>query len=127
MRAGKSVWYANRINTTNSTVSTYDTPKELFTRFNYLSVMPASTRGFMEVMKYGEDISKTWTVIANANAFDGMFKEGDVFWVDDEKPIPELEAEYGNGSTANAVVESVAYVNATISITLKRNKSQVKE
>lgn len=127
MRAGKSVWYANRINTTNSTVSTYDTPKELFTRFNYLSVMPASTRGFMEVMKYGEDISKTWTVIANANVFDGKFKEGDVFWVDGEKPIPELEAEYGNGATANAVVESVAYVNATISITLKRNKSQVKE
>jgi hypothetical protein len=88
--------------------------------------MPATSRGFMEVMKYGEDIDSTWTAIANDRAFHGKIKEGDLFWLDGERPIPELESEYGNGATATAVVKSVAYVNYTIAITLTRNKEQVK-
>ena len=127
MKAGKSVWYSNRIEISNATIPSFDTPKEIITRFNYFSVMPATSRGFTEIMKHGEDVNKTWTVIANSNAFDGMFKEGDVFWVDGHKPIPEIEEEYGNGSSANAVVDDVAYVNSIISITLKKNKKQIKE
>ena len=78
-------------------------------------------------MKYGEDIDSTWTAIANINAFDGKINVGDLFWLDGEKPIPELEEEYGNGATATAVVKSVAYVNHSISIILTRNKDQVKQ
>jgi hypothetical protein len=78
-------------------------------------------------MKYGEDVDSTWTAIANANEFNGKIKEGDKFWLDGESPIPELEAEYGNGATATAVVKSVSYVNLTIAITLTRNKEQVKQ
>lgn len=127
MRIGKSVWHSARIKESNSIVSTYQEPIEICTRFNYFSVVPATSRGFMEVMKYGEDVDSTWTAIANDRAFHGKIKEGDLFWLDGEKPIPELEAEYGNGSTANAVVKSVAYVNMSIAITLTRNKDQVKQ
>jgi hypothetical protein len=79
----------------------------------------------MEVMRYGEDIDNTWTAIANARAFDGKIKEGDLFWIDGEEPNEELEAVYGNGATATAVVKNVSYVNLTMHITLTRNKDKV--
>ena len=127
MRVGESIWHSARINSNNAEISEYSKPTEIRTRFNYFTVMPATSRGFMEVMKYGEDIESTWTAIANDRAFHGKIKEGDLFWLDGEKPIPELETEYGNGATATAVVKSVAYVNMSISITLTRNKDQVKQ
>ena len=127
MRVGESVWHSSRINEANAEISDFAEPTEIRTRFSYFTVMPATSRGFMEVMKYGEDIDSTWTAIANDRAFHGKIKEGDLFWLDGEKPIPELEEEYGNGSTATAVVKSVAYVNMSISITLTRNKDQVKQ
>jgi hypothetical protein len=125
MRVGEIIWHSARINEPNAEISEYAEPIEIRTRFNYFSVMPATSRGFMEVMKYGEDIDSTWTAIANDRAFHGKIKEGDLFWLDGEKPIPELEEKYGIGSTANAVVKSVAYVNLTIAITLTRNKDKV--
>jgi hypothetical protein len=127
MRIGQSIWYSSRINKSNSEFSEYDDPIEIKTRCNYFTVMPATSRGFMEVMQYGEDLDSTWTAIANARYFDGKIKEGDLFWLDGEKPIPELEEEWGVGATANAVVKSVAYVNHTISITLTRNKDKAKQ
>lgn len=127
MRVGESIWVANRINEDNAEIAEYAEPTEIRTRFNYFTVMPATSRGYMEVMKYGEDIDSTWTAIANDRAFHGKIKEGDLFWLDGETPIGELEAEYGNGATATAVVKSVAYVNMSISITLTRNKDQVKQ
>lgn len=126
MRIGKSVWYASRIEDANSTVSTFKSPEEIVTCWNYFSVMPATSRGFTEMVKYGESINETWTIIANYNVFEGKFKEGDVFWVDGNKPDPEIEEEYGIGSSANAVVDNVGYINSTISVTLKKNKNQVK-
>lgn len=127
MRIGDSVWHAKRVNIENAEIAEFENPIEIRTRCNFLTVMPATSRGFMEVMKYGEDIDSTWVAIANDRAFHGKIKEGDLFWLDGEKPIPELEAEYGNGATATAVVKSVAYVNFTIHITLTRNKEQVKQ
>lgn len=127
MRVGDSIWYSARINDCNAEKANYDEPIEIRTRFNYFTVMPATSRGYMEVMKYGEDVDRTWTAIANDRAFHGKINVGDLFWLDGEKPIPELEEEYGIGSTANAVVKSVAYVNMSISITLTRNKEQVKQ
>lgn len=127
MRVGESIWHSARINENNAEMPDYEKPTEIRTRFNYFTVMPATSRGFMEVMKYGEDVDSTWTAIANDRAFHGKINAGDLFWLDGEKPIPELEEEYGNGSTATAVVKSVAYVNMTISITLTRNKDQVKQ
>ena len=77
------------------------------------------------MFKYGEDIDNVWTVIANARSFGGKIKEGDVMWVDGHKPDDNLEAQYGYGCTANAVVKSVSYVNYSMSITLIRNRDQV--
>jgi hypothetical protein len=127
MRVGESIWHASRINSDNAEIAEYAEPTEIRTRFNYFTVMPATSRGYAEVMKYGEDVDSTWTAIANDRAFHGKINVGDLFWLDGEKPIPELEAEYGNGATATAVVKSVAYVNLTISIILTRNKDQVKK
>lgn len=125
MRVGETVWHSSRIDTANAEISEYAKPTKIRTHFNYFSVMPVSSRGYMEVMKYGEDIDNTWTAIANDRVFHGKIKEGDLFWIDGDKPIPELEAEYGNGATATAVVKSVSYVNFTIAITLTRNKDKV--
>ena len=125
MRVGEIIYHSARINEANAEVSEYANPTKILTKFNYFTVMPATSRGFMEVMKYGEDVDSTWVAIANDRAFHGKVKVGDLFWLDGEKPIPELEAEYGNGATATAVVKSVAYVNLTISITLTRNKDKV--
>lgn len=127
MRVGESIWHASRINESNAEIADFANPTEIRTQFNYFTVMPATSRGFMEVMKYGEDVDSTWTAIANDRAFHGKIKEGDLFWLDGEKPIPEIEAKYGNGASATAVVKSVSYVNLTISITLTRNKDQVKQ
>lgn len=127
MRVGDNVWHSSRINESNAEILEYNKPTKIKTRFAYFTVMPATSRGFLEVMKYGEDVDSTWTAIANARAFQGKIKVGDLFWLDGEKPIPELEAEYGNGATATAVVKSVSYVNLSIAITLTRNKDQVKQ
>ena len=127
MRIGQSVWLARRKEIPNAENPEYEKPIEIKTRWNYLTIMPATSRGFMEVMKYGEDIDSTWTAIANDHAFHWKVKVGDLFWLDGEKPDPKIEAEYGNGATATAVVKSVSYVNLTISITLTRNKDQVKQ
>ncbi len=151
MRVGQSIWHSSRINEDNAEISEFSEPTEITTRFNYFTVMPATSRGFMEVVKYGEDVDSTWTAIANANAFGAnhgfilgesllgsrdvlsktnyfeRIKIGDVFWLDGERPNAKLEAEYGVGSTATAIVKSVNHVNLSISITLTRNKDQVKQ
>ena len=99
MRVGDSVWHSARINTDNAEIAEFAPPTEIKTRFNHFTVMPATSRGYMEVMKYGEDVDSTWTAIANSRAFDGKIKVGDVFWLDGEKPIQHLEDEYGFGAT----------------------------
>lgn len=127
MKVGKSVWHARRINDLNAEIGEYEKPTEIVTRFNYLTVMPAVSRGFMEVIKSGETLYDTWTATANSKYFDGKFKVGDLMWVDDESPITDLEKEYGNGATANAVIKSALEVNHTINIILTRNQEQVKQ
>lgn len=127
MRFGVTVYHAKRVYDENATIATYEAPTKYVTRPNYLSVMPATSRGFMEVMRYGEDLENTWTVIANGRAFTGVFKEGDLMWVDGESPIAEVEQEYGNGASATAIIRGVSEVNNTIGITLTRNKEQTKQ
>ena len=126
MRVGETIWHSSRIQKPNAEIDEYKKPSQIRTRFNYFTVMPATSRGFMEVMKYGEDLDSTWTAIANASVFGGKIQEGDLFWLDGEKPIDNLENEHGIGATATAVVKSVSYVNLTLSITLTRNKEQIK-
>ena len=125
MKIGDTLWHSSRINDYNEEKPQYNEPTKIISKINYFTVMPATSRGYMEVMKYGEDVDNTWTAIANARAFNGKIKVGDLFWLDGEQPITALETEYGNGSTATAIVKSVAYGNQYISITLTRNKEQI--
>lgn len=127
MRVGKSIWHASRINEFNAENPIYDTPEEIKTRFNYITVMPSSSRGLMEIIKSGETLYDSWTVIANGNYFNNKFKVGDLMWVDSESPITSLEETYGNGATANTIIKSVLETNQTINIVLKRNQNQVKQ
>ena len=124
MRVGESVWHAKRQQIPNAKTPTYDEPLEIRTRLNYLTVMAAS--GYIQVMKYGEDIDNTWTIVASMRHFGGKVKEGDLFWVDGECPNEEIECKYGNGASANAVVKSVRLGNHSIEIILTRNKNKVK-
>ena len=127
MRVGKSVWHSRRINDLNAEIGEYEKPTEIVTRFNYLTVMPAVSRGFMEVIKSGETLYDTWTATANSRYFDGKFKAGDLMWVDGESPIEDIEKEYGNGASATAEIKNVAEVNLTLAIRLERNQNQVKQ
>lgn len=153
MRVGERIWFCSRKEIANAEIPDFKEPKEIITRFNYFTVMPASSRGYSEVMKYGEDIDNTWIAIANANHFHDLFgfvlgrsnlgckdvfnddyvsrfvKVGDLFWLDGDKPPfkSEITEDFGYAESATAVVKSVSYVNMSISIILTRNKNKVKK
>ena len=124
MRVGEIIWHSSRKEIPNAEIAEFEAPYEIRTRFNYLTVMPATARGSLQIMQYGERIDNYWTIIANARYFSGKIKEGDLMWVDGEKPIEQVEEEYGIGASANAIVKSVAKVNHSISITLERNQNR---
>jgi hypothetical protein len=85
MKQNSEVWYATRIVDNNAEIQTYNQPEKIFTHNNYFTVMPASSRGYAEVMKYGETLNDTWTVVANSYYFGRIFNIGDVFYIDGEK------------------------------------------
>lgn len=124
MKFGDKVWYCNRAKIPNAKIPKYEKPVEIVTRPNYFSVMPATARGYLAIMQYGETVDRTWTVVANRRFFDGKIKPGDLMWVDGEAPIKEYEEKFGNGTTANAVVKDVSLVNNTISIVLEVNQNR---
>lgn len=124
MRIGESVWLASRINETNAETLSFKKPIEITTRPNYFTVMPASSRG-LEVLTSGENIYDTWIATAN-DRYDFSIKVGDLMWLDGEKPIAEIENEYGVGSSATAQVKSVSKGNLVTIIRLERNQRQVK-
>lgn len=83
--------------------------------------------GDIVIMQQGETIYKYWTIIANARYFEGKIKQGDLMWVDGEKPIDSVEQEYGYGASANAIVKSVLPVNHSIHISLEQNQKRVEQ
>lgn len=153
MRIGASVYHAKRINDLNAEIGKYEKPTKIITRFNYFTVMPASSRGFMEVVKSGETLYDTWTAIANAKYFEDKygfilgiskldnktifsnekiikeFSEGDLFWLDGDFPPFEeqLTETFDYAQSATAIVKNVAEVNLTIQIRLERNQNQAKQ
>lgn len=131
MRVGDSVWFAKRISGENAEAVEYEKPIEIKTKFNCLTIQPAIAKGYIAVEEYGETLSDTWVGVANGRQFKDFFHKGDVMWVDGESPLSEhnalLEEEYGYGVTANAVIKNAVPVNITISLTLERNQSQVKQ
>ena len=124
MRIGKAVWHAKRKKISNAEIAEYEKPTKIITRFNYFTVMPAVSRGFMEVVKSGETLYDTWTATANGRYFDGQFGVGDLMWLDgDEPPMQsELSKDFGYKQSATAEIKSVSEVNLTIDIRLERNQ-----
>jgi hypothetical protein len=126
MRIGDKVWLASRDVTPNATKSTYQKPTQITLRPNYFTVMPATSRGYLAIIEFGEKVNKTWIAVANPS-FTGKIKEGDVMWVDGHTPNEALEAKYGYGSSANAQVLAVNIGNRCLNITLGENVKQVKK
>lgn len=127
MQFGKSVWYANRISEENAEIPEFNLPVEVITRPNYLTVMSASLGGYLSLMQFGEKAENTWTIVVNAYLFGDKIKEGDVMWLDGDMPIPEIEAQYGNGASATANIVSATQANRNITIIAERNQKQVKK
>jgi hypothetical protein len=125
MGINEKIWHSKRTGDDNAEIEEFGKPVAIQPRPNYLTCVSLVGRGGIQVLAYGERAKDYWNIIANARYFDGKIQEGDVMWVDGEKPIEAIENEYGYGASANAKVKSVSKVNFTINILLERNQNQV--
>lgn len=117
MRVGEPIWLCTlKHRPEDDGIVEYEAPKMFRTRFNYITVQPAS--GYVKTLEFGKDISRTWTVVANARLFDEVFHEGDVLYVDGNQP--KIDENYENGQGANAIVTSVRKQNLAIYIILQK-------
>ena len=126
MQLGQSIWIASRKEIPNAKIPKYEKPREIKLRLNFFTIMPASVRGGLEVMKHGENVFNTWIGTANARHFYGQLKEGDLLWIDGHFPNREVEEKYGHGASANAMIKSVLPANLTLSLVIVNNPNQVK-
>lgn len=124
MKMMTKIWHSKRVSKKNAQTPIYKLPTDYILRANFLTVMPANSRGYAEVLKYGETLDDTWTMVANNTFFSNVFNVGDILWVDGVEPNNAIETQYGNGASGNAIVKNVAYDNFCIRITLVRNQSQ---
>lgn len=125
MKVGEKIYHAKRISDENAEINEYAKPTELTTKFNYLTCVSSVTRGYIEVLQYGERVTDFWTIIAKTSNFKNKFAKGDVMWVDGEKPIENIEEMYGYGASANAVIKSIGYGNLYMTISLEVNQNRV--
>lgn len=114
MKNGESVYHCRRTSADTDDIRTYAPAKKYTLRFGYLTVQPAT--GYSNVVLYGAKITETWIGIADANAFGGVFKKGDLMYLDGASPIEGR----ANGIGANAVVDHVFNQNKALRIVLKR-------
>ena len=125
MNFGENIWYAKRINDYDAEQAEFGKPIQITTRPNYLTVMPAETGGYLQILKHGDTIFETWIVCINERILPNLLGIGDLLWVDGAKPNKDIETLYGNGASANAVVDSMSKGRLTTTVTLKRNQKQV--
>ena len=74
----------------------------------------------METLEFGENVSKTWVIIANYSRFYGVFNEGDLLFLDGV--IPSETGSYEQ--EANAIITSVRYQNKVIRIVAEKKDLQ---
>lgn len=117
MRIGDCVWYSNAKYEPNAEIVEYSKPVKITLRNNYFTCQPASSGGYLSIVEFGEKLSKTWLCKATTAVFCGKIKEGDLMWVDGDKPLGE---DYEN--SANAKVVSVDIVDRTMTIILEKNQ-----
>jgi hypothetical protein len=116
MKIGQSIWHCKRLYETEEGIIVYDEPKEYKLNFNYLTINSAS--GYLATLQYGEKLSKVWNMKALKLAFENVFSEGDVLYV--EGNAPNIDKNYVNGDGANALITAILNHYISLSITLER-------
>ncbi len=115
MKLGEKIWHCKRLVDEGGMVS-YEKPAEITLRLMHCTVQPET--GFTAVLQYGEKVTDyQQMVLYPYEQWFGRVKEGDLFYLDGEKPMP-LETE--NGMFANYEVDSVVNQNKAIVAKLKR-------
>lgn len=117
MKIGQSIWHCKRLRETEDGIVVYANPQEYKLNLRYLSVSPAS--GYLATVQYGEKLSKVWNMKAAKPFFDGVFKAGDLLYIEGNEPNVK-DKNYINGDGANALVTSVLPYLLSYSITLER-------
>ena len=117
MRVGETLYHAKR-NIDNEDITTYSKATAYRTALNYITCQPAG--GYMETLEFGENVSKTWVIIANYSRFYGVFNEGDLLFLDGV--IPSERGSYEQ--EANAIITSVRYQNKVIRIVAEKKDLQ---
>ena len=123
MKIGSFVWHSRRKDIKNAVVEEFYPPVKIVLRNNYFTCQPASSGGYLQVAKYGENITNMWNCIANTRAFNREIKNGDLMWVDGEEP--DFSKDMLNTATARVV--GVDIVNNTMLITLEKSQNSYED
>lgn len=118
MRNHLYVWHCKRTSGDNAEFPTYVKPQKYELRFNHLTIQPAS--GYTSVLEFGEKVSRVWNGMASMKEFAGLFKEGDLMYIDGAEPDEQYENELGYGASANAKITSVREQNVMIKLIITK-------
>lgn len=116
MKNGQKIYHCSSLGIVDGFPS-YSKPTEYTLRFNYLTIQPKT--GHWNNLPYGMDVARAWNGIAKESLFDGIFKEGDLLYLDGLIPN-EDEHEYGQ--TANGLIVSVLNRNRTIQLEITKRE-----
>ena len=113
MKIGEAIYHCKRISGDTDDIRQYAPPKRHILKLGHITVQPAT--GYSSVILYGAKISGTWIMIANANEYHGVFKAGDLMYIEGNAPktgdVP--------GKGANAVIDHVFKQNKVLRIVLR--------
>lgn len=117
MRTGESIYYCKRILSDNSIVDTFNKPEKITLRLHHFSLQPTS--GYLDMMKYGENISSYQRIIAQPyGLWKGYFKRGDRLYVDVKPTEEDMESE--TADHADYEVDNVMEQQMVIRVIIKK-------
>lgn len=119
MKNGKTVYFCKRISEPGEDEQ-FSKPQAIVLRLGYLTIQPVS--GYMDFQAYGEFVDITYRGIATPyEMWDGVFHEGDRFYLDKVPDgfLSEVEPELGWGYDANAKIIAVKPQNVAINLTIR--------
>ena len=123
MKVGESFWHCKRISERNSEIAYFDLPKEIKTRFRYITVQPSGS-AYRDLVEYGENVKDYQVAIAQPySAWDGVFNDGDRVYLDGKEPT-EDDFTDESADNANYEVDSVQRQNMAIRIVFKRRVAE---
>lgn len=114
MRFGDTIYWAKVIRDEDGYITGWEKPIEITLEPNYFSLQP--TRGYSEIVVFGQDIQKFYTAYAPYDVWGESFNEDDKFYVDYVKPEDEEE----DGDKANARCRIVLYDNLFIKLIIEK-------